>query len=122
MTGVGRPVVIPDRIDDADLVRTIGPASAEKANSSTVSRDVLISQGAAALADILMRACLDHPQLAAELADLQAPQRTDGPEVKSTLAMAGEQPDDPYMVADARPCRWCSMPFAVSRRPMRRSW
>ena len=113
MTGVGRPGVIPDRIDDADLVRTIGSASAEKTNSSTVSRDVLISQGASALADILMRACLDHPQLAADLANLQAPQRTDGPEVKNTLAMAGEEPDDPYMVGG---CQAMQVVFHAIRR------
>jgi transcriptional regulator of acetoin/glycerol metabolism len=51
-------VVIPDRISGEDLVRNINSATEERTESAAVSRDVLISQGAPALADILMKACL----------------------------------------------------------------
>lgn len=113
MTGVGRPVVIPDRISDKDLVRDICSTTGGGAKSTTVSRDVLISQGASALADILMRACLENPQLAAELAAIEPAERTDGPEVKSTLALAGDQTEDPYMVGS---CQAMQVVFHTIRR------
>jgi DNA-binding NtrC family response regulator len=113
MTGVGRPVVIPDRISNEDLVRDISSTTSEGAKSTTVSRDVLISQGASALADVLMRACLDYPLLAAELAAITPAERTDGPEVKSTLAMAGDQADEPYMVGS---CQAMQVVFHAIRR------
>jgi DNA-binding NtrC family response regulator len=113
MTGVGRPVVIPDQIADEDLVRDICSTTGEGAKSTTVSRDVLISQGASALTDILMRACLDYPRLAAELAAIKPAERTDGPEVKSTLAMAGDPADEPYMVGS---CQAMQVVFHAIRR------
>jgi DNA-binding NtrC family response regulator len=113
MTGVGKPVVIPDRISDADLVRDISSTTGNGAKSKTVSRDILISQGATALADILMRACLDYPQLAADMATVEPAERVDGPEVKSTLAMAGEQADEPYMVGS---CQAMQVVFHAIRR------
>ncbi|MBE9557451.1 MAG: sigma-54-dependent Fis family transcriptional regulator [Proteobacteria bacterium] len=110
---MGRPVVIPDRVTDDDLVRNISSATGDGAKSTSVSRDILVSQGASALADILMRACLEHPQLAAELAALKPVERTDGPEVKSTLAMAGDQADEPYMVGS---CQAMQVVFHAIRR------
>jgi DNA-binding NtrC family response regulator len=65
------------------------------------------------LADILMRACLDYPELAAELAALQPVERTDGPDVKGTLALAGEQADGPYMVGS---CQALQVVFHAIRR------
>ena len=113
MTGVGRPVVIPDRVTDDDLVRNISSATGDGAKSTSISRDILVSQGASALADILMRACLEYPLLAAELAALKPAERTDGPEVKSTLAMAGDQADEPYMVGS---CQAMQVVFHAIRR------
>ncbi len=113
MTGVGKPVVIPDRISDQDLVRDISSTTGVGAKSKTVSRDVLVSQGAAALADILMRACLDYPQLAADMAAVEPAERVDGPEVKSTLAMAGDQADEPFMVGS---CQAMQVVFHAIRR------
>lgn len=113
MTGVGRPVVIPDRISDSDLVHDISSTTGGGAKSTSVSRDVLVSQGASALADILMRACLEYPQLAVELAAIKPAERTDGPEVKSTLAMAGDQAGEPYMVGS---CQAMQVVFHAIRR------
>ena len=113
MTGAGRPIVIPDRIPEADLVQDIAATSGKGANAARVSRDVLVSQGAAALADILMRACLEHPRLAAELAALIPAQRVDGPEVKGTMALAGEDTDGPYMVGS---CQAMQVVFHAIRR------
>ena len=102
MTGVGRPVVIPDRIFDADLVHDVGVANNGGAGHTKVSRDILIAQGASALADILMRACLEYPELASELAAIRPAERTDGPDVKGTLAMAGDQPGEPFIVGSCQ--------------------
>lgn len=113
MTGVGRPIVIPDRIPEADLVQEISTASAKGTKSATVSRDILISQGAAALADILMRACLDYPQLASELAALKPTERVDGPEVRGTMALAGDETDGPFMVGS---CQAMQVVFHAIRR------
>lgn len=113
MTGVGRPIVIPDRIFEADLVQDIPASSREGAKTATVSRETLISQGASALADILMRTCLEHPQLAAELAALKPAARVDGPEVRGTMALAGDEGDGPYMVGS---CRAMQVVFHAIRR------
>jgi len=114
MTGVGRPVVIPDRISDEDLVRDISSTTGGGAKATSVSRDVLLSQGASVLADILMRACLEYPALAAELAAIEPAARIDGPEVKSTLAMAGNDPaGEPFMVGS---CQAMQVVFHAIRR------
>jgi DNA-binding NtrC family response regulator len=113
MTGVGRPIVIPDRIPETDLIEDIAAASGKEAKSARVSRDILISQGAAALADILMRACLDYPALAKELSALKPTQRADGPEVRGTMALAGEETDGPYMVGS---CQAIQVVFHAIRR------
>ena len=113
MTGVGKPVVIPDRISDEDLVRDISSTTGGGAKSTTVSRDVLVSQGVSALADILMRACLEYPLLAGELAAIEPARKTDGPEVKSTLALAGDRADEPYMVGS---CQAMQVVFHAIRR------
>jgi len=114
MTGVGRPVVIPDRISDEDLVRDISSTTGGGAKATSVSRDVLLSQGVSALADILMRACLEYPALAAELAAIEPAARIDGPEVKSTLAMAGDAPaGEPFMVGS---CQAMQVVFHAIRR------
>lgn len=111
MTGVGRPVVIPDRT--SDLVHDVGPSRGEASKSKRVSRDALVSQGATALADLLMRACLDYPKLAEQLAAIEPAERTDGPEIKSTIALAGEQADEPYMVGS---CDAMQVVFHAIRR------
>lgn len=114
MTGVGRPVVIPDRISDEDLVRDISSTTGGGAKATSVSRDVLLSQGVSVLADILMRACLEYPALAAELAAIEPAARIDGPEVKSTLAMAGNDPaGEPFMVGS---CQAMQVVFHAIRR------
>ena len=113
MTRVGRPIVIPDRISDKDLVRGIGSTTVGGATSKQISRDNLVSQGAPALADILMRACLEYPELAAKLAAIEPAERIDGPEIKSTLAIAGDQADGPYMVGS---CQAMQVVFHAIRR------
>lgn len=113
MTGVGRPVVIPDRISNEDLVRDISSTTGGGARAKSVSRDVLLSQGASVLADILMRACLEYPALATELAAIEPAARTDGPEIKSTLAMAGDQTGEPFMVGS---CQSMQVVFHEIRR------
>ena len=113
MAGVGRPGVIPDRTSDKDPVRDRRSTTGDGEKSTTVSRDVLVSQGASALADILMRACLEDPRLAAELAAIEPATRTDGPEVNGTLALAGDRADGPYMVGG---CQAIQVVFHAIRR------
>jgi len=112
MTGVGRPEVIPDRISEQDLIREIA-VTGETAKSTRISKDALISQGAPALAEILMRASLEFPKLAAQLASIKPAKRVDGPEVRSTLALAGDKEDEPYMVGS---CRAMQVVFHAIRR------
>lgn len=113
MTGLGRPVVCADRISEGDLVCEIGSDQGGGANSKTISKDTLIAQGASALADILLRASLDYPALAAELASLKPLQRADDPAVKSELALAGDETGEPFMVGS---CASMQVVFHAIRR------
>jgi len=113
MTGLGRPVVYADRISEGDLVCGIGSDQGGGAKSTTISKDTLIAQGASALADILLRACLEYPALAAELASLTPAERVDDPAVKSELAKAGDEVGEPYMVGS---CPAMQVVFHAIRR------
>ena len=113
MTGVGRPIVIPGRVSSQKLVRDISSVTGNGAKSTATSRETLVSRGAAALADILMRACLKYPQLAAEMAAMETAGRTDSPEVRSTLALAGTPSGEPYMVGS---CQAMQVVFHAIRR------
>lgn len=70
MTGVGRPEVITDFENDE---RVEAGARQDAANSQPAGsmRDMLIAQGAPALADILMRGSRASPELASELARIR---------------------------------------------------
>lgn len=116
MTGVGRPIVIPDHAPSEELVRNIGfvtGVAGNGAKSTAVSREGLIARGAPALANILMRACLNYPQLATEIAAMETVGKTDCPEVKSTLALADTPSGEPYMVGD---CQAMQVVFHAIRR------
>ncbi len=98
MTGVGRPFNRAYRVSGGDVACETDPAMGNGDNSRKISKDLLIAQGAPALADILMRASLKYPELAEELAACKPLQRTDDPEVRDALAVAEGPAGEPYMV------------------------
>lgn len=98
MTGVGRPLDRAYRVSGGGVACETDPTMGNGANSRKISKDSLIAQGAPALADILMRACLKYPELAGELAACKPLQRTDDPEVRDALAISEGPAGEPYMV------------------------
>ncbi len=99
MTGVGRPDVIADAYPDGGSygMKRSGQGSTE--GSVTLSRKALIAQGAPALADMLMRACLHYPALAADLAKL-APEKAVDARERPRPAVPGGAPGESFMVGD----------------------
>ena len=113
MTGVGRPVMRADRASGGEFARRTGPETGDGHQTRTVSRDSLIAQGAPALADMLMRACLKYPALTEDLASRKPLRRTDDPAVKIAMAAAGGPAGDPYIVGN---CAAMQVTFHAIRR------
>lgn len=98
MTGVGRPFNRAYRVSGGSMACETDPATGNGANTRNISKDLLIAQGAPALADILMRASLKYPEIAGELAACKPLRRTDDAEVRDALAVSEGPAGEPYMV------------------------
>ncbi len=99
MTGVGRPVMHAIAASEEGLACDAGRKTEDKNRPRVVSRDTLAGHGADALAEVLMRASLKHPDIADELASLKPARRSADP----AAARAGNRTADEFYMVGACP-------------------